>query len=198
MRVKIRGISSDPSTPTALLLAWGRGDEAAFDRLVPLVHEELRRLARRYMTGERPSHTLQTSALVNQAYLRLIDIRQVRWQNRAHFFAMAATTMRRILVDAARARSNQRRGGGVVKLSIDAAAAVAADQHEDLAAIDEALTRLKAVHPRPTEVVELRLFGGLTLEETASALDVSVDTVKRDWRFAKLWLLRDLGGNNRR
>ena len=179
-------------------MAWGRGDRAAFDQLVPLVHDELRRLARRYMTGERPGHTLQTSALVNEAYLRLIDVKQVRWQNRTHFFAMAATTMRRILVDAARARGNQRRGGSVVKLSIDAAAVVAADQHEDLAAIDEALTRLKAVHPRPAEVVELRFFGGLTLEETASALDVSVDTIKRDWRFAKLWLLRDLRVNERR
>lgn len=150
------------------------------------------------MAGERPGHTLQTSALVNEAYLRLIDVNQVRWQNRTHFLAMAATTMRRILVDAARARDNQRRGGGVVKLSMDAAALVAAGQREDVAALDEALTRLHAVHPRPARVVELRFFGGLTLDEAASALNVSVETVKRDWRFAKLWLLEDLDGTARR
>jgi len=150
------------------------------------------------MAAERPGHTLQTSALVNEAYLRLIDVKQVHWQNRTHFFAMAATTMRRILVDAARARGNQRRGGGVLKLSIDAAEVIAVNEHEDVAAVDEALTRLQAVHPRPARVVELRFFGGLTLEETATALDVSVDTVKRDWRFAKVWLLRDLDGTDRR
>jgi len=161
---------------------------------VPLVHGELHRLARHYMAGERAGHTLQTSALVNEAYLRLIDIRQVRWQNRTHFFAMAARTMRRILVDAARARGNQRRGGDVVKISLEDAVVVAPNRRQDLVAVDEALERLQAVHPRQAEVVELRFFGGLTLEETASALDVSVDTVKRDWRFAKLWLLRELDG----
>src|SRR5262249_13734137 len=194
-RGKIGAISADLSTPTALLLAWGRGDKDAFDRLIPLVHAELHRLARHYMAGERGGHTLQTPALVNEAYLRLIDITQIRWHNRAHFFAIAARTMRRILVDSARARGNQRRGGNVVKLSLDDAVAVAPDRHQDLVALDEALERLHAVYPRQAEVVELRFFGGLTLEETAAALDISTDTVKRDWRFAKLWLLRDLRGS---
>jgi len=144
------------------------------------------------MAGERTGHTLQTSALVNEAYLRLIDITQVRWQNRTHFFAMAARTMRRILVDSARARNNQRRGGDVVKVSLDEALVVARDPSLDLVAVDDALGRLAKVHPRQAEIVELRFFGGLTLEETATALAVSVDTVKRDWRFAKLWLLHDL------
>jgi RNA polymerase sigma-70 factor (ECF subfamily) len=175
-------------------VAWGHGDKSAFDRLIPLVHTELHRLARRYMAGERAGHTLQTSALVNEAYLRLIDITQVHWQNRAHFFAMAARTMRRILVDSARARGNQRRGGDVVKVALDDALVVGTDRRDDLVALDEALERLGAVYPRQAQVVELRYFGGLTLEETAAALDISTDTVKRDWRFAKLWLLRELSG----
>ena len=175
-------------------MAWGHGDKSAFDRLIPLVHTELHRLARRYMAGERAGHTLQTSALVNEAYLRLIDIRQVHWQNRAHFFAMAARTMRRILVDSARARGNQRRGGDVVKVALDDALVVGTDRRDDLVALDEALERLGAVYPRQAQVVELRYFGGLTLEETAAALDISTDTVKRDWLFAKLWLLRELSG----
>ena len=175
-------------------MAWGHGDKSAFDRLIPLVHTELHRLARRCMAGERAGHTLQTSALVNEAYLRLIDITQVHWQNRAHFFAMAARTMRRILVDSARARGNQRRGGDVVKVALDDALVVGTDRRDDLVALDEALERLGAVYPRQAQVVELRYFGGLTLEETAAALDISTDTVKRDWRFAKLWLLRELSG----
>ena len=175
-------------------MAWGHGDKSAFDRLIPLVHTELHRLARRYMAGERAGHTLQTSALVNEAYLRLIDITQVHWQNRAHFFAMAARTMRRILVDSARARGNQRRGGDVVKVALDDALVVGTDRRDDLVALDEALERLGAVYPRQAQVVELRYFGGLTFEETAAALDISTDTVKRDWRFAKLWLLRELSG----
>jgi len=175
-------------------VAWGHGDKSAFDRLIPLVHTELHRLARRYMAGERAGHTLQTSALVNEAYLRLIDITQVHWQNRAHFFAMAARTMRRILVDSARARGNQRRGGDVVKVALDDALVVGTDRRDDLVALDEALERLGAVYPRQAQVVELRYFGGLTFEETAAALDISTDTVKRDWRFAKLWLLRELSG----
>jgi RNA polymerase sigma factor (TIGR02999 family) len=175
-------------------VAWGHGDKSAFDRLIPLVHTELHRLARRCMAGERAGHTLQTSALVNEAYLRLIDITQVHWQNRAHFFAMAARTMRRILVDSARARGNQRRGGDVVKVALDDALVVGTDRRDDLVALDEALERLGAVYPRQAQVVELRYFGGLTLEETAAALDISTDTVKRDWRFAKLWLLRELSG----
>lgn len=186
---------TDASTPTALLLAWGHGDRTAFDRLIPLVHAELHRLAHRYMAGEHGGHTLQTSALVNEAYLRLVDITQVQWQNRAHFFAMAARTMRRVLVDSARARRNQRRGGDVVKVSLDDALVAAFDRRQDLVALDEALDRLQAVHPRQAEVVELRFFGGLTLEETGTALDISTDTVKRDFRFAKLWLLRELRRN---
>src|SRR5262249_40053761 len=164
---KMSAVPTDSATPTSLLLAWGRGDATALDRLVPLVYDELHRIARRYMAGEPAGHTLQTSALVNEAYLRLIDIKQVQWQNRAHFLAMAARTMRRILVDSARARRNQRRGGDVVKVSLDDAIAVASDRRQDLVALDEALERLQAVHPRQADVVELRFFGGLTLEETA-------------------------------
>jgi len=164
-------------------VAWGQGDRSAVDRLLPLVHDELHRLAHRYMAGERAGHTLQTSALVNEAYLRLIDVNQVQRQNRTHFFAMAARTMRRVLVDSARARGNQRRGGDIVKVSLDKAAIVAPSPRQNLIAIDDALARFQTVHPRPAEVVELRFFGGLTLEETAAALSVSVDTVKRDWRF---------------
>lgn len=175
-------------------MAWERGDADAFDRLVPLVHEELHRLARQYMARERPDHTLQTSALLNEAYLRLIEVKQVRWQNRAHFFAMAARTMRRILVDFARARDNQKRGGDALKVSLDEALIVSTEPAQDLVALDEALQALEAVHPRKSRVVELRFFGGLNVEETAEALQVSPDTVKRDWRFAKLWLMRELSG----
>ena len=145
------------------------------------------------MAGERAGHPLQTSALVNEAYLRLIDITQVRWQNRTHFFAMAARTMRRILVDSARC-GNQRRGGDVARVSLGEAVVAAPDRQQDLVAL-EALAHLQTVHPRQAEVVELRLFGGLTLEETASALRMSVDAVKREWQFAKLWLLRELRGS---
>jgi RNA polymerase sigma-70 factor (ECF subfamily) len=174
------------------LLAWGHGDAGAFDRLVPLVHSELRRLARRYMGRERPGHTLQATALVNEAYMRLVAVNQVHWQNRAHFFAMAARMMRRILVDSARARGNDKRGGRARKVSFDEALLVSKEAQQDLVALDEALTALEVVHPRKSQVVELRFFGGLSLEEAAEALHVSTDTVKRDWRFAKLWLLREL------
>jgi RNA polymerase sigma factor (TIGR02999 family) len=179
---------------TALLLAWGRGDPRAFEELVPLVHDELRRLARRYMARERPDHTLQATALVNEAYLRLIDLKRIRWQDRAHFFAMSARVMRRILVDFARARRQDKRGGGAPKVSLDEALLVGEATGRDLVALDDALQALAAVHPRKSEVVELRYFGGLSLEETAEALHISTDTVKRDWRFAKLWLLRELSG----
>jgi RNA polymerase sigma-70 factor (ECF subfamily) len=181
-------------TPTELLLAWGRGDRHAFNELVPLVHEELRRLARRYMARERPNQTLQASALVNEAYLRLIQLKQVRWQNRTHFFAMSARVMRRILVDVARARRNEKRGGGAQTVALDEELLVAESRGQDLVALDEALVALEAIHPRKSQVVDLRFFGGMSLEETAEALHVSVDTVKRDWRFAKLWLLRELNG----
>jgi RNA polymerase sigma factor (TIGR02999 family) len=191
----MEGISDRFTRPTDLLLAWGRGEMGALDRLVPLVHDELRRLARRYMRGERPGHTLQATALVNEAYLRLIEVKQVRWQNRAHFFAMAARVMRRILVDAARARGNQKRGGGSPRVSLDLALVVSHEPGQDLVALDEALHALEAAHPRKGRVVELRFFGGLSVEETAEALKLSPDTVKRDWRFAKLWLLRELKGD---
>jgi RNA polymerase sigma factor (TIGR02999 family) len=149
------------------------------------------------MKGERGGHTLQATALVNEAYLRLIEVRQVQWQNRAHFFAMAARLMRRILVDAARARSNQKRGGGAPLLSFDEALVVPIEPGKDLVALDDALTALAAVDSRKSQVVEMRFFGGLDIDETAEALDVSRDTVKRDWAFAKLWLLRELSGTER-
>jgi RNA polymerase sigma factor (TIGR02999 family) len=159
---------------------------------MPLIHDELRRLARRYMAGEGPGHTLQATALVNEAYLRLIEVKQVRWQNRAHFFAMSARVMRRILVDSARARGNNKRGGGVRRVTLDEGLLVSEPPGRDLVALDDALHALETVHPRKSQVVELRFFGGLTVEETAEAIHVSPDTVKRDWRFAKLWLLRQL------
>jgi RNA polymerase sigma factor (TIGR02999 family) len=178
-------------SPTDLLLAWGRGEAAAFDRLVPLVHDELRRLARQYMRRERPDHTLQATALVNEVYLRMIAVSRVQWQNRAHFFAIAARVMRQILVDFARSRRALQRGAGQ-QVALDEALMPSSVQHPDLVALDEALKRLELVHPRKSQVVELRYFGGMKLEEAATVLGVSRDTVKRDWRFAKLWLLREL------
>jgi RNA polymerase sigma factor (TIGR02999 family) len=157
-----------------------------------VVYEELRRLAARYLRHERTGHTLQATALVNEAYLRLIEVRQVQWQNRAHFFAMAATLMRRILVDAARSRGYQKRGGGAAVLSFDEAVMLPIGPGNDLVALDDALSALAAVDARKSQVVEMRFFGGLSLEETAEALHVSRDTVKRDWKMAKLWLLREL------
>jgi RNA polymerase sigma factor (TIGR02999 family) len=177
-----------------LLLAWNRGEPDAFDALVPLVYDELRRQATRYMKRERLEHTLQATALVNEAYLRLIDVQKVQWQNRAHFFAMAARLMRRILVDAARARGYQKRGGGAAMLSLDEALIVPTEPGEDFVALDAALVALAAVDARKSQVVEMRFFGGLTLDETAEALHVSRDTVKRDWKIARLWLLRELSG----
>jgi RNA polymerase sigma-70 factor (ECF subfamily) len=161
--------------------------------LIPLVHAELRRLARRQMGRERQGHTLQATALVNEAYLRLIDIRQVRWQNRTHFFAVSARLMRRILVDFARSRLYQKRGAGAPKVSLDEALLVAPGRGKDLVALDDALLALSAFDPRKGQVVELRYFGGLSVEETAETLHVSPDTVMRDWKLAKVWLLRELG-----
>jgi RNA polymerase sigma-70 factor (ECF subfamily) len=181
-----------------LLLAWNRGEPEALEALLPLVYDELRRLAARYLRGERDGHTLQATALVNEAYLRLIEVRQVQWQNRAHFFAMAARLMRRILVDAARARGYQKRGGGAHTLSLDEALIVPVEPGDDLVALDDALTALAAIDPRKSQVVEMRFFGGLNIDETAEALNVSRDTVKRDWKMAKLWLLRELGGAERK
>jgi RNA polymerase sigma factor (TIGR02999 family) len=175
-----------------LLLAWRDGDRAALEELVPIVYAALRRLAHDQMRGERPGHILQTTALVNEAYLRLIDSNRVRWQSRAHFFAIAAQLMRRILVDDARARGSLKRGGAAVHLSLDDAPVVSRQPDMDILALDEAMTRLAAVDARKCQVVELRYFGGLSVEETARALHVSPETVMRDWKVAKLWLLREL------
>ena len=180
---------------TRLLVDWRNGDQAALEQLVPLVHEELRRVARRHMAHERAGHTLQATALVNEAYLRLIDIRQVNWQDRAHFFAMSSRLMRRILVDFARSKGYQKRGGGAQKVSLDEALIVSEDAHHDLVSIDDALNALAVVDSRKAQVVEMRFFGGLSVEETAEALKVSVDTVMRDWKLAKAWLLRELSGS---
>lgn len=183
-------------SPTDLLLAWSRGEAAAFDRLVPMVHGELRQLARHYMRRERPDHTLQATALVNEVYLRMIAVGQIQWQSRAHFFAIAARVMRQILVDFARSRHASLRAGH--RVTLDEALVPSSVRHPDLVALDEALKRLELVHPRKSQVVELRYFGGMKVEETATVLGVSRDTVKRDWRFAKLWLLRELEAGTRR
>jgi|SRR5947209_4381578 len=177
---------------TQLLLRWNNGDDAALERLMPLVYEELRRLAKRYMVRERLNHTLQTTALVNEAYLRLIDAKHVRWQNRAHFFAISAQLMRRILVDFARSRNYQKRGGELRQVSFDDGLIVLDTPDRDLVALDEALRELTAVDERKGRVVELRFFGGMSVEETAEVLGVSPDTVMRDWKFAKVWLLREM------
>jgi len=177
---------------TDLLLAWSNGDQSAFDQLVPLVHHELRALAHRYMRGERSDHTLQATALVNEAYVRLVDVNRIRWQNRAHFFAVAARTMRRILVEFARNRRRQKRGGDAVRVSIDDATEIAQDASADLVALNDALSSLASFDVRMGQVVELRFFGGLSVEETAEVLHVSPETVMRDWKTAKAWLLREL------
>jgi RNA polymerase sigma-70 factor (ECF subfamily) len=182
-----------PKEITRLLVAWGDGDQSALEELAPLVHSELHRLAHHYMGRERPGHTLQTSALVNEAYIRLIDWKNVRWQNRAHFFAVSAQLMRRILVDFARDRQNLKRGGGALRVSLNEAAAFPVERDTDLVALDEALTTLAEVDPRKGQVVEMRFFGGLSVEEAAEVLKVSKETVMRDWRLAKVWLLRELG-----
>ena len=176
---------------TRLLAKWRDGDEAALQQLVPIVHEELRRLARRQMAVERPGHTLQPTALVNEAYLRLVNLKQMQWQNRAHFFAMGARLMRRILVDFARSRGYQKRGGGAKQVSFTALD-VAEGQATDVVALNDALEALARVDERKSVVVELRFFGGLSVEETAEVLNVSRETVRRDWKFAKMWLLQQL------
>lgn len=173
-----------------MLLAWGEGDRAALDELTPIVYDELRRLARSYMRRQNPGNTLQTTALVNEAYLRLIDSSRINWQNRAHFFAMAARLMRRILVDFARARNSLKRGGNLQKVSFEEALAVPLEPETNLIALDEALKRLAELNPRQSHVVELRYFGGLSEEEIAATLDISVRTVRRDWRIARAWLFR--------
>lgn len=177
---------------TQLLLAWGKGDQEALERLMPLVYGEMRKIARRYMVRQRPDHTLQTTALVNEAYLRLIDSSKVKWQNRAHFFAISAQLMRRILVDFARARMNQKRGGGIQKVVLDEALTISAEPSADLVALDDALNALAAIDKRQSQIVELRYFGGLSEEETAEVLDISTRTVRRDWSLARAWLYRQL------
>jgi RNA polymerase sigma factor (TIGR02999 family) len=177
---------------TRLLVAWRGGDADALDRLLPLVYAELRRVAHRYMRDERPNHPLQTTALVHEAYLRLIDVTRVDWQSRNHFFAVSAQMMRRILVEAARRRQADKRGGDASHVALDEAFVPAPERAADLLALDEALERLATLAPRKARVVELRYFAGLSVEETAGVLEVSAETVMRDWRMAKLWLQRDL------
>jgi RNA polymerase sigma factor (TIGR02999 family) len=182
-----------PPNVTQLLTSWSDGDGAALEALTPLVHHELHRLAARFMAGERPGHVLQATALVNEAYLRLVDWKDVRWQSRAHFFAVAARIMRQILVDAARTRDRVKRGAGQLHVSLSEAAGVPAQQI-DFVALDDALKTLEALNARQSRVIELRFFGGLSLEEAAHVLDVSVGTVRRDWSLAQAWLYRELSG----
>jgi RNA polymerase sigma factor (TIGR02999 family) len=181
-----------PGAVTALLRAWGDGDDGALEQLTPLVEAELRRLARGYMRRERRDHTLQTTALVNEAFLRLTDARRVRWQDRAHFLGISARLMRRVLVDHARSRGYRKRGGGAERVTLDEGLVMSPEPAVDVLALDRALESLAAVDVRKSRVIELRFFGGLSVEETAEVLHVSPDTVKRDWRLAKLWLLREL------
>jgi len=180
------------SGPTELLRAWSHGDASALDRLMPLVYDELHRLARRYMRQERPNHTLQATSLVNEAYLRLIDVNRVEWRNRAHFLALAAQMMRRILVEFARNRQRQKRGGGAIHVSLDDVQEVPDLKEPDFVALNDALSALATFDARMGQVVELRFFGGLTVEETADVLNVSPETVMRDWKTAKAWLLREI------
>ena len=186
---------AQPAQVTRLLLAWNQGDDAALDELLPIVYAELRRLARSYMARERHGHTLQATALINEAYLRLVDVRQVEWQNRAQFVAVCARLMRRILVDAARSRGSTKRGGRAQQIPFEERLAPQSGRQDELLALDEALNRLAEMHSRRSQVVELRVFGGLTVEESAEALHVSAETVMRDWRFAKAWLTRELKSN---
>jgi len=183
---------SSPSDITALLVDWSKGDKAALDKLFPLVERELHRLAHSYMRKESSDHTLQTTALVNEAYLRLVDQRNTRWQNRAHFFGIAAQIMRRILMNYARDRQRMKRGGGAIQVSLSETDVVSVTKVSELLALDEALDRLAAIDERKAKVVEFRYFGGLSVEETAEVLDVSAITVTRDWNMAKAWLAREI------
>lgn len=182
---------------TKLLRAWSAGDEDALEELTPLVYQELHRAARRYMANERSDHTLQATALINEVYLRLIDARGMDWQNRAHFFAVCAQLMRRILTDFARSRRYQKRGGGAAHMPLDEALVVGSQPDRELVELDEALNKLALVDERKSRVVELRFFGGLEVRETAAILNVSSETVMRDWRLAKVWLVRELRGGKR-
>jgi RNA polymerase sigma-70 factor (ECF subfamily) len=180
---------------TQLLKAWSEGDGGVLEQLTSIVEKELHRIAHRCMARERPDHTLQTTALVNEVYLRLVDIQSVSWRDRAHFFAISARLMRRILTDFARSRNYQKRGGGAIEVSLGEGLVVSPEKDADIMALDEALTRFATLYPRQSDVVELRFFGGLEVEEAAEALNISAITVKRDWRFAKSWLLREMTGD---
>jgi RNA polymerase sigma factor (TIGR02999 family) len=179
---------------TQLLRAWSGGDQAALGKLTPLVYEELHRAAHRYMAQERPGHMLQTSALVNEVYLRLVDVRNVTWQDRAHFLAVCARLMRRVLTDFARSRGYLKRGGDSPRMALDEALIVSREPPADLIALDDGLNALAAFDPRKSQVVELRFFGGLSVDETAEVLKVSPETVKRDWKLARVWLLEEMTG----
>ncbi|HKR60729.1 MAG TPA: sigma-70 family RNA polymerase sigma factor [Pyrinomonadaceae bacterium] len=187
-------MTPSPQEVTQLLVAWGNGDRAARDELMPLVYDELRRLAHRYMGRERPDHTLQTSALVNEAFIRLIDQKDVRWQNRAHFFGIAAQMMRRILVDHARKRGFAKRGGDQHAVPLEEVMIVSPQRAAEVVALDDALNSLAELDPRKSQIIELRFFGGLSIEETAEVLGVSPGTVMRDWTFARAWLRREITG----
>ena len=187
-------MSHAPLNVTELLIDWGKGDKEALDQLVPLVYDELRRQAKRYLRHERAGHTLQTTALIHEAYLRLIDQKNVHWQNRAHFFGIAAQLMRRILVDHARTRGRAKRGGSDVRVSLGEATVIAKAQDLDVVALDEALNRLAEIDEQQSKIVELKFFSGLTVEETAEVLNISQATVKRDWSMAKAWLHREISG----
>jgi RNA polymerase sigma factor (TIGR02999 family) len=185
-------MSPSPSNVTQMLQDWSNGDQEVLDKLVPVVYEELRHQAARYLRRERPGHTLQTTALIHEAYIRLIDQKSVRWQNRAHFFAIAAQLMRRILVDHARSHHAAKRGGSDIKLPLEEAMIVSEGREVDLVALDEALEKLAAIDPQQSRVVELKFFSGLSVEETAQVLGISARTVKRDWNVAKAWLRREI------
>ena len=185
-----------PQDVTQLLMAWSNGEQDALEQLIPLVYSELHRLAHRYMGNERREHTLQSTALVHEAYERLINLKDVSWQNRAHFFAVSAQLMRRILVDYARSRRYSKRGGQWRHVPLNEAVAVFQDRRTDIVALDDALRTLADVDPRKARVVEMRFFGGLSIKETAEVLNVSPETVLRDWRLAKVWLLRELSQGN--
>jgi len=188
--------TADGHELTKLLQDWSQGNERALDQLAPQVYKELHRLARRYMAGERPNHPLQTSALINEAFVRLIEWKNVHWQNRAHFFAMSAQLMRRFLVDIARARRQPKRGGGLSETSLNEAFIFKSERSRDLVLLDEALTRLAAIDPRKSQIIELRFFGGLSVEETAFVLRLSDRTVRREWNSARAWLFHELTGQD--
>lgn len=190
-------IASQPSDVTALLLKWSLGDENALQRLIPLVHRELHAIARRCAAREHAGHSLQATALVNEAYLRLIDVGTVTWQNRAHFLAVCARVMRHILVDHARGRRARKRGGPLARVTFDEALVVASEPRHDFVALDDALAALERFDTRKSRVVEMRFFGGLSVQETAAVLDVSPDTVMRDWKLARAWLQREMRGDSR-